>query len=202
MSQFDEDTHIDAILAEIGTGTRKLCDIGARLDGSNSANLIRNHGFTGVLVDRDEKSCQKLATAFPHCQVIHKHVEPWDVNSLVQPDCWFFSLDIDSTDFWVWANLRHRPALVVMETVPIKGFYAASMDAKSKDHDGYGMSVDACRWLGEAKGYTYLGRNVVNAFFVRKDLPCQYRIPLPATHEGLQRGSANNVFDKNYALAH
>lgn len=192
-SQFNEDAHIEAIFNEIGFGSRILCDIGARLQYSNAENLIRKHEFTGVLVDASKDSCAELKRAFPAMRVVESIVTPQDVNSLVPQDCWFFSLDIDSYDWFVWAAMTVRPALVVVETNPLPMFFAAKPNAACKDKNGYGMSVPAAIALGHLKGYTYIGRTEVNAFFVRKELDCKYVLPQISEHKGLWCGNMNNV---------
>lgn len=187
MSQFDEDEHIAAVLGEIGEGTRVLADIGARFQGSNSAALIRK-GWTGVLVDRNPAATEDLRREFPGMRVLEVAATPQNINDLVPKDAWFLSIDVDSVDWWLWANLVHRPALVVIETNPLPGLYVASIGAKS----GYGCSVEAVKRLGEMKGYQYIGRNVVNAFFVANEYPCAYRMQ-ETRHFGSPSSSDNNV---------
>lgn len=189
MSQFDEDRHIVAVLDEIGDGAKILADIGARLEGSNSAQLIRKRGYVGVLVDRNPAATQLLTREFPQCDVQCVVASPQNINELVPRDAWFLSIDVDSCDWWLWANLIHRPALVVIETNPLPGRYVPAMGYPG----GYGCSVEAAKLLGDAKGYDYLGRTVVNAFFCRSDLGCKYRLPETAKHRGKPSGKLNNV---------
>ena len=189
MSQFDEDKHIFAILAEIGQGTKVLADIGARLYGSNRANLLRK-GWTGTLVDRDPVAADELRREFPHCNVVCERATVDNINRLVPADAHFLSIDVDGPDWWLWANLIHKPALVVIETNPLPGLYAVALGSAK----GYGCSEDAAVMLGIAKGYDYLGRNVVNAFFCRRDLVCRYRLPAQKTHSGAPCSGADNVF--------
>lgn len=193
-SQFHEDRHIEAIFTEIGFGSKKLADIGARYAYSNAENLILKHGFEATLVEAGGDACDELRRHFPGANVVHKTVTPQDVNDHVARDVWFLSIDIDSCDWWVWANLQARPALVIVETNPCAGVFVAKMNCGSKDANGYGMSLDAAKALGELKGYDYVGRTEVNAFFVRKDLKCQYRLPEQKGHSGVPCGVANNVF--------
>ena len=192
-SQFREDEHIAAVLNEIGDGSKILADIGARYALSNSEKLIRGRGYTGVLIEANEGYCKELTREFPTCTVVHRELKAGEVNEFVPKDVWFLSIDIDSYDFWVWANLTHKPALVVVETNPRPGMMACTLTGASYK-DGYGMSVDAARWLGEAKGYDYLGRTEANAFFVRKDLKCSYRLPELSRHAGTPCGTTNNIF--------
>lgn len=186
MSQFDEDEHIAAILDEIGHGSKVLCDIGARYEGSNSARLIEN-GWRGVLVDRDPAAARELAQKFPHCTILNIEAKPESVNDIVPGDCHFLSIDVDSCDWWLWANLIHKPALVVIETNPHPGLYVHAMGMSG----GYGCSVDAAKALGDLKGYDYVGRSAVNAFFVRKDLGCKYRLPVTLRHRGSPANAGN-----------
>ena len=190
MSQFDEDQHIIAVLDEIGDGSKILADIGARLDGSNSALLIRKRGWTGVLVERNQGSAEQLMREFPHCVVKNVTATVDNVNDLVPRNAHFLSIDVDSCDWWLWANLVARPALVVIETTPAPGLQVAAMGVDG----GYGCSVEAAKLLGAAKGYDYLGRTVVNAFFCRSDLKCRYRLPEQKSHRGSGTAMRNNVF--------
>lgn len=191
MSQFDEDLHIFEILREIGHGSKVLCDIGARYQGSNSAMLIEKFAWTGVLVDKNQQAAEELAQRFPQCTVLNGEAKPESVNSIVSKDCRFLSIDVDSCDWWLWANLIHRPELVVIETNPLPGMYVKAMGLG--EDGGYGCSVEAAKALGEMKGYDYLGRTVVNAFFARKDLGCKYRLPSQTEHRGSWSGTKGNV---------
>lgn len=188
MSQFDEDAHIEAVFSEIGHGTKTLADIGARLKGSNSANLIRKHGWSGVLVDRDKASADELRREFPACDVRNVTATPGNINALVPASARFLSIDVDGCDWWLWANLICRPALVVIETNPNAGLHVAAMGSESD----YGCSVEAAKALGALKGYAYIGRTVVNAFFI--SVPCNYRLPELRGHCGVPSKTGENVF--------
>jgi len=192
-SQFREDKYIETVFDEVGYGSRVLCDFGARLEYSNSSELILKHGFTGTLVDCDGEACNKLRSALPAANVVNAAVTPQNVNDLVPANCWFLSIDIDSYDWFVWAALVQRPALVVVETNPLPGLFAAKASAGRKDPEGYGMSVRGAIALGELKGYTYIGRTEVNAFFVRSELGCKFRLPEIKSHGGLPCRSTNNI---------
>lgn len=193
MSQFKEDAHIAAVFDEVGYGSRVLCDIGARYEGSNAANLIRKHGFTGTLIDASEEACDELRRQLPTATVVNSKVMPARVNQYVPPDCWFLSIDIDSADWWVWANLKQRPALVLIETNPLPGLFVANMDCEQKDANGYGCSVEGAKVLGMLKGYDYIGRTEANCFFVRSEFGCTYRLP-EVPHKGKPCGAKNNIF--------
>ena len=56
-SESDEDGILHYIFSLIGTSNKKLVDIGsASIFGSNTANLLINHGWTGLLIEGDEES--------------------------------------------------------------------------------------------------------------------------------------------------
>jgi hypothetical protein len=192
-SQFDEEVHLWAILGEIGDGTKVCSDIGARLEGSNVARLIEERGYFGHLVDADEHSANALRRHFPQVEVVNTAATIENINSLVPNDTWVLSIDIDSHDWWLWANLRARPAVIIMETTPCKGIRVAEYGCTRKDKAGYGASLGAMQALGAMKRYDYIGRTEVNAIFVRSDLKCQYRAQSPTDHQGLPTSFENNV---------
>ena len=191
-SQFGEDDIFEAILSEIGHGSKVFCDIGARLEYSNAAYWIEDHGWTGVLVEKAKAHADKLVDTFGSRALVHNlEATIENVNDLVPDDTQVLSIDIDSSDWWVWANLRYKPPLVCVETNPVPGMFVPSYKGTHKEH--YGMSVDAAKWLGEAKGYDYLGRNCVNAFFTLKGT-CSLILPEVTEHRGVRARTERNVF--------
>jgi hypothetical protein len=193
-SQFGEETHIWAILAEIGDGTNVCTDIGARLSGSNVARLILERGYKGNLIDANEDCFRELKETFPREKVQCVRATIENINQLVPRETWVLSIDVDSHDWWLWANLRARPAIVIMETTPCDGIQVAEYGAAQKDAAGYGASVEAMKMLGAMKRYDYIGRTEANAIFVRSDLKCQYRCGDVPGHGGRPSSRENNVF--------
>lgn len=199
-SQFNEDDVIAALLAHVGHGNKLLADLGARLLGSNTAHLIEDHGWTGVLVDADSGATATLDQVIgKRAKIINARVDINNVNDLVPRDIHLLSLDIDSTDFWVWLNLLARPAIVVVETNPEEGLFVACYPGKNKG--AYGMSREAAEMLGRMKGYDCVGHNETNAFFVRADYECKYRLPPPARHAGIKLSEKHNVLERERACA-
>lgn len=186
-SQFGEDDHIAAIFDEIGEGSKILCDIGARLNGSNSAYLLTERGWSGVLVDKRQDHCTELESL--PAKVVCATATIDNINELVPHGTQFLSIDVDGPDWWLWGALYERPALVVVETNPMPGFFVACPPFSKAN---YGMSVDAARWMGERKGYTFVGRTAVNCFFVRGD--CKYRLPPIGTHSGVNPKQPRGAF--------
>jgi hypothetical protein len=189
--QFDEEQRLWDILDIIGDGSKVCTDIGARLAGSNVAKLIEERGYTGNLIDASEDACQILREKFPQANVGCVRATIDNINKLVPVNTHVLSIDVDSHDWWLWANLLARPAVVIMETTPCKGVRVSEYGAPRKCAQGYGASVDAMKMLGTMKGYTYLGRTKVNAFFTNR--ACDYRFDTLG-HGGKDAGRENNVF--------
>ena len=60
-SESDEDGILHYIFSVSGEATKKLIDLGAGgIEGSNSTNLLINHGWSGLLVDADSEKVQSL----------------------------------------------------------------------------------------------------------------------------------------------
>lgn len=193
-SQFDEDGILLYILSLIGMTTRTAVEICAGVGYEcNSANLIVNHGFYGLLFDGDEGNVAKARTFYATRPdtlitppvVAHAWIEPDTIDGLIRANGFsgevdVFSLDMDGVDYWVWKAITCiRPRVVVVEyhtswgpdeakTVPnVKGFRYT--DAKGAF---CGASLAAFNKLAKEKGYRLVGcnRNRLNAFFVLNGL--------------------------------
>jgi hypothetical protein len=195
-SQNGEDGILLYIFSLIGTYKRTCVEICAG-DGieCNSANLILNHGWTGLLVDGDEGNVQRgkrfYAThpdtfSFPP-QFARAWVDRETVNDLVERhgfkgDIDLLSLDLDGVDYWIWEAIEViRPRVVVAETQCIWGADRSvsvpyRRDFSSPLIQGFGVysgaSLPAFVRLGKRKGYRLVGTQALgfNAFFIREDL--------------------------------
>jgi hypothetical protein len=192
-SQNGEDGIIQLLLAATGTQTRRAVEICAG-DGveCNSANLIVNHGWTGLLIDGGEEILTRgkrfyeegAQTRYWPPVLKRAWVTRDTINALVTDagfagDIDLLSIDIDGVDYWVWEALDCvRSRVVVIEfqsglgpdvslTVP----YSDSFQwVKGTQYAG--ASLAAMIKLGKRKGYRFVGTNLYgfNAFFVRDDL--------------------------------
>ena len=183
-SQFQEEAHLLNIFNEIGH-RGKLCDIGARLGGSNSRLLIEEHGYTGTLVDADERHVEDIVNKLQvkrkinGLNVVCEKVTIDTINNHVG-DADFLSIDIDSNDWWVWAHVRSKPRVVIVEfNRKLDGFricdYDEHMTKCNGRKDDESGSLNAFLLLGELKGYDHIGTTGPNAIFVDKDCHCEYR---------------------------
>jgi hypothetical protein len=192
-SQPGEDGIIQLLLAATGTETRKTVEVCAG-DGieCNSANLIVNHGWTGLLVDggddilvQGKRFYEEGGQTWYWPPVLKQSwVTRDNINQIVSDegfdgDIDLLSIDLDGVDYWVWEALDCvRSRVVVVEfqsglgpdaalTVP----YSDSFQW-TKGTQYAGASLMAMIKLGNRKGYRFVGTNLYgfNAFFVRDDL--------------------------------
>ena len=192
-SQNGEDGIIQLILAATGTDTRRTVEICAG-DGveNNSANLIVNHGWTGLLVDGGDAILETGNNFYRHNADTYYWpptlVKAWitrdSVNQIVQEagfagDIDMLTIDLDGMDYWIWEALDCvNPRIVVAE---YNGVWPADMARTLPYQDEWvwekgslyiGASLGAMVKLGKKKGYRLVGGNRLgfNAFFVREDL--------------------------------
>jgi hypothetical protein len=191
-SQNGEDGILLYLFALLGTTNKKCVEICAG-DGieCNTANLIINHGWTGLLVDGNEANVAQGRRFYAECRdtfirpptFVHSWVSAENVNDLLRQhdftgDIDLFSLDIDGVDYWLWKALEViRPRAVVLEyhyafgpdravTVPYRPDFCLDF---SKQPYYCGASLAAFVKLGRQKGYRLIGcqRGRFNAFFLR-----------------------------------
>jgi hypothetical protein len=194
-SQNDEDGILLHIFSLAGTTNKKVVEICAGdCIECNAANLIINHGWTGLLFDGSEQNIALGKRFYLRCRdtffypptLVHAWITAENVNDLVAErgftgDIDLLSLDLDGMDFWVWKALTCiRPRVVVLEfnsrwgpqasvTLPYKSDYRLDMNRHPWCS---GASLGAFVKLGRERGYRLVGihRLGVNAFFVRSDV--------------------------------
>ncbi len=194
-SQNGEDGILLYLFSVIGTTNRMAVEISAGNGMEcNTANLIINHGWRGLLIDGDPANMEWARhqySRFPDtCLSPPQMVEAWvtreNVNQLVQDHGFsgeidLLSLDLDGNDYWVWKELACiRPRVVVLEYNAIFGpdrAVSIPYDPQfrldlSRTPYYCGASLAAFVKLGREKGYRFVGseRLQFNAFFVREDL--------------------------------
>ena len=206
-SQNEEDGLLLYVFSLIGTTSRFLIDIGCSTpEGSNSANLLLNHGWTGVLMDADPNAILGLRSFYGRHPdtwmlpplALERRVTAENVNDLLDstplPDeVDLLSLDIDGIDYWVWRALELvRPRVVVVEVQVIwDADHSVTVpndpDFRAIYRDGFaiysGASMTAFAGMAAEKGYELVGSNRLgyNAFFVRSDLlPAEMELVNPA----------------------
>lgn len=196
-SQNGEDGILLYLFSLLGT-TNKVCvELGCG-DGieCNTANLIVNHGWTGLLVDGNVDNIQRGRNFYRRCPttkiwpptLVNGWISAETINDLltkheVKGEIDLLSLDLDGVDWWVWQALDVvNPRVILLEfqdilgsalavTVPYKEDFSAEFNTDQMP-DYCGASLRAFVKLGEQKGYRLVGieRYGFNAFFVRNDI--------------------------------
>jgi hypothetical protein len=191
-SQNGEDGILLYIFALIGTTNKKCLEIGAG-DGieCNTANLIINHGWIGLLFDGNENNVRlgkefyassKDTFTWPP-KIVHAWVTAKNINELImsngfEGDIDLLSVDLDGVDYWVWKKIECvRPRVVVTEfnnlwgphksvTVPYSDNFQTEYTEYGCDYAG--ASLAAFVKLAKTKGYRLVGcqRYGFNAFFI------------------------------------
>lgn len=198
-SQTDEDGILLYIFSILGTVNRKSVEIGAgRGFECNTANLIVNHGWHGLLVDGDDTSVelgQHYYRTNPHTYVYPpKFVRAWitreNINNIIcdngfEGEIDLLSIDMDGVDYWIWEAINViEPRVVVVEYQDIIGPEKALVAPYSDDFNAYkypttlgmpnygGASLAAFTKLAKRKGYRLVGCNRYgyNAFFIKNPL--------------------------------
>lgn len=193
-SQTNEDGILLYIFALIGTTNKHCVEICAG-DGieCNSANLIINHGWTGLLVDGDEQNVSRGKTFYarhPDTFIfpptfLHAWVDTSNVNTLLTSHGFageidLLSIDLDGIDYWIWQAIDCiNPRVVVVEYQDIWGPdkavtvpYTQDFSRFAVHHDYHGASLLAFVKLAREKGYRLVGCNRYgyNAFFIRQGI--------------------------------
>jgi hypothetical protein len=191
-SQNGEDGILLYIFSLIGMGDRRCVEVCAG-DGiqCNTANLIINHGWHGLLFDGNEILVNRARAFYSKVgDTLHfppKVVNAWiscdNINQLIRENGFegpidMLSLDIDGNDYWLWEALDVvRPRVVVAEVQCIWGADRAvtvpyASDFRAGFVDGFGVycgaSLPAFVKLARRKGYRLVGvqRLGFNAFFI------------------------------------
>lgn len=191
-SQNGEDGILHYIFSLIGTTDKRAVEICAG-DGieCNTANLIINHGWYGLLVDGNCSQVEKGREFYANYQDTFiwppAFVEAWvtteNVNALLTEQGFsgeidLLSLDMDGVDYWIWKGITGIcPRVVVVEyqdgwgpeksvTVEYQANFQSAIIGSA------GASLAAFVKLGKEKGYRLVGcqRYGFNAFFIRNDI--------------------------------
>jgi hypothetical protein len=168
-SQNGEDGVLEAIFDKIGVRTWWCVELGAN-DGktnSNTWNLRKNHGWTGVLIEQDSALIEQCKeNAIDNDIVAHATVTENEPNTLDRillqtmiPKVFdLLSLDTDGTDQAIWRSLLHyRPRVVVIE---VNSEFLPGVIHKD--------SISCAVNLAKMKGYE-LALHTGNCIFVRKE---------------------------------
>lgn len=188
-SEHGEDGVIKRIFEIIGEGSRSCVELGA-LNGTHGSNvwqLVKNEGWSGVLIEADRTYFEKLQQEFsgtPVAKCMNAFVSfegPESLDNIfaqtsLPKEFDLFSLDIDGNEYNIWDSLReYRPRVMVVEfnpTIPNDVAFVQPRDMSVYQ----GSSLRSFVELGKQKGYELVAANEINAFFVLKELFPKFHI--------------------------
>jgi len=190
-SQHGEDGVLLFIFSLVGTTNRRCIEICAG-DGieCNTANLIINHGWDGLLVDGNERNVKRGKEFYANCndtrgwppKFVHAWITTDSIDQLIRSHNFcgpvdLLSLDIDGNDYWVWEAIEAvEPRVVVLE---YQNSWGPDHSVSQRYDPNYvwkpvpgslglsGASLRAFVNLGRRKGYRLVGVHSCNAFFIR-----------------------------------
>ena len=182
-SQNGEDGILAEILHRLGVGPEGFCVEFGAWDGrhlSNTFALVERHGWRAVYIEADEarfEALRRTADEYPRIQPVRASVgmHPGErrLDDILEEagaprDIDVCSIDIDSRDLEVWADLRRfRPKVMVIET------NSSLPPGQLQWHDDRagrtGNSFSSTLAVGREKKYT-LVCHTGNAFFVADEL--------------------------------
>jgi len=203
-SQNEEDGIVLALLQAAGVTNRTFVEIGSGRSGGNSGMLAGEFGWRGVMVDRDATDIARAARHFGgnvNCTFERLEVTPDNVDSLIERhglagEIDFFSLDIDSFDYWVLKAMTvATPRVMVLEYNALFGAERAVTIAPDTDLSRapkgfHGASLRALTDLAAAKGYKLLACDPTgtNAFYMRADLRPEFApVPVDVAFRPIQK---------------
>ena len=203
-SQFSEDGVLEYIFALVGTTNKVIVEMccGTGIE-CNAANLMINHGWSGLLIDGSEKNIayanrffDRHLLYFNRLKLKHAWITKSNFNDLmlennIGGEVDVFSLDIDGNDYWLLEALEAiTPRVIILEahmhlgpdleyTVPYSdGFIAGVHEfegAQTRMHSG--ASVLAFKNLCEKRGYRLIGKGGTpspNIIFMKNGIGEEY----------------------------
>jgi len=195
-SRNTEDGLLLFIFSLIGTTNKHFVEICAG-NGyeNNTANLVINHGWHGLMVDGNEKLIEAAKRYYKQCpdtrifppKLAHAWITTESVNELItsngfQGEVDLFSLDIDGNDYWIWDAIDCvDPRVVILEYSNAWGPEHAVTQKYEADYVWKpkatplgicGASLPAFVKLGRSKGYRLVCVNsrCNNAIFIRNGI--------------------------------
>lgn len=188
-SEHGEDGVIERIFSVIGDGSRWCVELGALngVHGSNVWHLIKERGWSGVLIEADRTYFEKLEREYVGSKGVHAlnafvsfegelSLDRLLAQTPMPQNFDLFSLDVDGAEYHLWDSMSvYRPRLMVVEfnpSIPNDIAFVQPRDMSVFQ----GSSLRSLMELGKRKGYELVAANETNAFFVQKELYPQFGI--------------------------
>lgn len=190
-SQFNEDGIIQWLIARLQLTDGRFIEFGVEnYAESNTRFLLERNNWKGLILDAGDEHAEFIRGAdllWRHdIEAVSAFVGRDNINQLFSEHGFageidLLSIDIDSTDYWVWEALEvTNPKIVIMEFNSIFGAdlavtvpYRADFDYGAAHYSKlyFGASLAATNEVANRKGYRLVAveSHGTNAFFVRND---------------------------------
>ena len=185
-SQNEEDGIVLALFDRAGVTDRRFVEIGSGMSGGNSALLAYECGWSGLMIEIEQRKIDSLRESFRHnpgVVGVAAAVSPANINDILREHGFtgeidLLSLDIDSYDYWVLESLTVvSPRVLIVEYNARLGPDLALTIPKDCALDDIpkplrGASLAAIEKLARRKGYRLVvcDPTGTNAFFLRDDV--------------------------------
>jgi hypothetical protein len=189
-SQNEEDGIILALFEHAGVTNRRFVEIGSGMSGGNSAILAYECGWSGLMIEIEQRKIDTLRENFRHNPGvigIAAAVSPENINQLLSEHGFtgeidLLSLDIDSFDYWVLEAITVvSPRVLIVEYNARLGRDRALTIPKDGVLDDIpkplrGASLAAIEKLARRKGYrlVFCEPTGTNAFFLRDGVATEF----------------------------
>ena len=119
-SQNGEEGIILEVFRRIGVEKGHAVEVGADngLYCSNTALLIRDHEWSGTMIETDFnlwEQCRDNWAHRPDVKCVCSHVDKYNVNAYVKENCNLVSFDTDGGDYNIFKGMRNKPEVVIVE---------------------------------------------------------------------------------------
>ena len=191
-SQNGEDGIIDFLTYKLNISKTNFVEIGVgEYIEANTRFLYDRYHQRGLIIDCIKDLKNKVSSNVNlwkgELNIVEHSVNANNINEILKDNCNFeidlFSLDIDSTDYWIIERLKPKISKIFIAEYNsvFGGKYDISVpntekfDRFSYHYSGlcYGMSLRALVRLMKNKGFYFIGTNTFknNAFFINEDYP-------------------------------
>ncbi|HWT92279.1 MAG TPA: FkbM family methyltransferase [Solirubrobacteraceae bacterium] len=188
-SQFEEDGVTLGVQRAVGPSTRRFVELGSGPNGGNAGVLAAELGWTGLMVDADERNVAEASALNPaRVTGVADWITAENVNDLIR-DAGFsgpidqLGIDLDGNDLWIWQAIDVvDPRVVVVEfnssfgperrvSVPYDPQFRRPSE-RGIERMYFGASLQAFVDLANDRGYRLVAvePHGANAFFVKQEL--------------------------------
>jgi len=204
-SQFGDDGIIQYLVDKLPIKNKTFIEFGVEdYKESNTRFLLINNGWSGFVMDGDEKNVQQICSgqlySFYDLRAKQCFITKENINDVIRSvgfneEVGILSVDIDGNDYWVWNEINViKPSIIITEynslfgfedpiTIPYKPDFVRG---RGTPLNFYGTSLKAAVLLAKERGYFFIGCNTAgnNAYFIHESLRSSCPIAEKTAEEG------------------